>query len=146
MQNYHQPIASRTEPRPAPPPVIKYPIEDLDLPPKRNGVVRPELQFFTDEMATYIKGGRNVMFEDIEISSMGMLLEVWNTLNVQCEVYTLDSFTFDDFVDAMRYEYTDTRCELLEEVHCAVLKLLVDSKGNMTTAKNAIPDMKPETE
>ena len=97
-------------------------------------------------MAQYIKEGRKTMFEDIEISSMGMLLEVWNTLNVQCEVYYVDSFTFDDFVDAMRYKAIETPCELLEEVHCAVLKLLVDSKGNMTTAKGAIPDMKPEIE
>jgi hypothetical protein len=137
---HHQPIASRTEPRPPPPPVIKYPIEDLDIAPKRNGVVRPTLEFFTDEMATFVKDGRRSSFEDIEMQSMGMLLEVWNTLNVQCEVYVLDSFTFDDFVDAMRYQSTDSSCELLEEVHCAVLKLLVDDKGKMTLSKNALPD------
>ena len=80
MQNYHQPIASRVEPRAPPPPVIKYPIEDLDIAPKRNGVVRPELEFFTDEMTAYIRGGRKGFFEDIDMESMGMLLEVWNTL------------------------------------------------------------------
>jgi hypothetical protein len=140
LQNYHQPIASRTEPRPPPPPVIKYPIEDLDIHPKRNGVVRPELQFFTEEMANYVKDGRKTSFDDIEMQSMGMLLEVWNTLNVQCEVYVLDSFTFDDFVDAMRFDYSDVPCEILEEVHCAVLKLLVDDKGKVTLSKNALPD------
>lgn len=141
MQNYHQPIASRTEPRPPPPPVIKYPIEDLEIAPKRNGVVRPELEFFTEEMSTYVREGRQAAFDDIEMQSMGMLLEVWNTLNVQCEVYVLDSFTFDDFVDAMRYQYLDSACELLEEVHCAILKLLVDDKGKMTLSKNALPDV-----
>ncbi|KXT17528.1 hypothetical protein AC579_3223 [Pseudocercospora musae] len=128
--NYHQQqMATRMEPRPAPPPVIKYPIEDLDLPPKRNGTTRPELKFFTEEMTEYVRGGRKIYLDDIEMESMGMLLEVWNTLNVQCEVYVLDSFTFDDFVDAMRYSELDQPCELFEEIHCAVLKLFVDEKG-----------------
>ncbi|KAK3700580.1 hypothetical protein LTR37_015909, partial [Vermiconidia calcicola] len=146
MQNHHQPLASRVEPRPPPPPIIKYPIEDLDIPPKRNGVVRPELAFFTDEMTDYIKEGRRILFQDIEFASMGMLLEVWNTLNVQCEVYVLDSFTFDDFVDAMRYHSTFPSCELLEEVHCAVLKLLVDDKGKTMLSKSALPEMVKEVE
>ena len=141
-----QPIASRMEPKQPPAPVIKYPIEDLDIAPKRNGVVRPELQFFTDEMTQYVRGSRKAAFDDIEMESMGMLLEVWNTLNVQCEVYVLDSFTFDDFVDAMRYQSEDTPCELLQEVHCAVLKLLVDDKGKVTVSKNALPEMIAESE
>lgn len=146
LQQMHQPIASRVEPKAPPPPVIKYPIEDLDVAPKRNGVVRPELSFFTDEMEEHVKRHQKVAFEDIEMESMGMLLEVWNTLNVQCEVYVLDSFTFDDFVDAMRYQSVDLPCELLEEVHCAVLKLLVDDKGKVTVPKNALPEMVTETE
>lgn len=77
---------------------------------------------------------------------MGMLLEVWNTLNVQCEVYVLDSFTFDDFVDAMRYQSVDTPCELAEEVHCAVLKTLVDDKGKSLLSKMALPEMKAKQE
>lgn len=147
MQNYQQPpLASHMEPRPPPPPVIKYPIEDLDLPPKRNGVSRPELKFFTDEMTEYIKSNRRIHLDDIEMESMGMLLEVWNTLNVQCEVYILDSFTFDDFVDAMRYSSDAPPCELLEEVHCAVLKQLVDENGKMHIGKGVLVDVVAETE
>ncbi|KAK4502393.1 hypothetical protein PRZ48_005818 [Zasmidium cellare] len=131
VQNLHHPPSNRAMDRPPPPPPIKYPIEDLDLPPKRNGVTRPELKFFTDEMAEYITKDRSLVFEDVEMSSMGMLLEVWNTLNVQCEVFVLDSFTFDDFVDAMSFQNLDTPCELLDEVHCAVLKQFVDSKGKL---------------
>ena len=56
-------------------------------------------------------------------------------------MYVLDSFTFDDFVDAMRYKSSDVPCELLEEVHCAVLKLLVDDKGKVTLSKGALPEM-----
>ena len=144
LPSQHQPIAAAQ--RQQAPPIIKYPKEDLDLPPKRNGVVRPELDFFTVEMGEHVKDRRKLAFEDIEMASMGLLLEVWNTLNVQCEVYVLDSFTFDDFVDAMRYQSTETPCELLEEVHCAVLKLLVDAKGNMTVSKGAMPDVIVESE
>lgn len=132
MQNYHHPPSSRVvDHRPPPPPPIKYPIEDLDIAPKRNGVTRPELKFFTDEMADYVTKDRRLAFDDIEMESMGLLLEVWNTLNVQCEVYVLDSFTFDDFVDAMCYQSTEIPCELFEEVHCAVLKQFVDEKGKL---------------
>ncbi|KAK5174622.1 uncharacterized protein LTR77_001703 [Saxophila tyrrhenica] len=138
--------SSRTVPRPAAPPPIKYPIEDLEIPPKRNGVVRPQLQFFTDEMENYIKRGRLTTFEDIEMESMGMLLEVWNTLNVQCEVYALDSFTFDDFIDAMRFRSDETKCVLLDEVFCATLKVLVDDKGVVNLSKGAMPEMIAESE
>ena len=142
----HNGLSSR-EHRPPPPPPIKYPIEDLDLPPKRNGVRRPELELFTPEMSAFIKQRRDVAPPiDIEWQTLGMLLEVWNTLNVQCEVYVLDSFTFDDLVDAMRYHSLDSPCELAEEVHCAVLKTLVDDKGKSLLSKNALPDMKAKQE
>lgn len=127
----HQNGHNVAQPRPPPPPVIKYPIEDLDIAPKRNGTTRPELKFFTDEMADYIKGNRQEPPSDIEMESMGMLLEVWNTLNVQCEVYQLDSFTFDDFVDAMRFQSDETKCELLEEIHCSVLGMFIDDSGKL---------------
>ena len=125
MQAYTQPVPVQRPPPQAP---IKYPIEDLDLPPKANAR-RPSLSFFTSEQAEFITSNRRTTFDDIEMASMGNLLEVWNTLNVQCEVYQLDSFTFDDFVDAMRYDEVDPPCELLEEIFCAVLKQLVDVKG-----------------
>ncbi|KAK6436116.1 hypothetical protein LTR95_007690 [Oleoguttula sp. CCFEE 5521] len=101
--------------RPPPPPVIKYPIEDTDISPKNNGVVRPPLK----------------ALPGIEMSTVGALLEVWNTLNVQAEVYVLDSFTFDDFVAAMRFQHADIKCELLEEMFCAVLKQLVTAQGTI---------------
>ena len=142
----HQAYSARNEPKAPPPPVIKYPIEDLDIEPKRDGAVRPSLEFFTDEMATYVREGRKNVLTDITMESMGMLLEVWNTLNVQCEVYVLDSFTFDDFVDAMRYHSSDPTCDLLEEMYCAVLKLLVDDKGKLALPKNTLPEMVEESE
>lgn len=139
-------IAIPTVPKVVPPPPPKYPMEDLDLPPKHNKVTRPELQFFTPEMSRYVLDGRKTSIDGIEMSSMGMLLEVWNTLNVQAEVYVLDSFVFDDFVDAMNYHAPEPPCELLNEVHCAVLKLLVDDKGKLTLSKGALPEMVVESE
>lgn len=131
-QHYHQQqLPPRTEPPRPPPPVIKYPIEDLDLPLKRNGVSRPELKFFTEEMTRHITNNRQTALTDIQMESVGMLLEVWNTLNVQAEVYVLDSFTFDDFVDAMRFSSLDTTCDLFEEAHCAVLELFIDDNGKL---------------
>ncbi|WPH02807.1 Hypothetical protein R9X50_00567500 [Acrodontium crateriforme] len=137
-----QPLASR-EQKPAAP-VIKYPIEDLDIEPKCNGVSRPKLQFFTEEMAKYVKDRRS-KFEYIDMDSMGLLLEVWNTLNVHCEVYVLDSFTFDDFVDAMGYKALNPSCELLNEAHCAVLKQLVDTDGKLLV-KGGLPEIVEDEE
>lgn len=111
---------------------------------KRDGATRPELKFFTDEMGDYIKGTRKDPPSDIEMESMGMLLEVWNTLNVQCEVYKLDSFTFDDFVDAMRFQSVDFKCELFEEVHCAVLALFIDDESGKVLVKD-LPKKAEET-
>ncbi|KAI7646470.1 hypothetical protein KC318_g19301, partial [Hortaea werneckii] len=128
-QQYNHPLASH--PKPPPPPPIRYPIEDLDVSPRRDGHARPQLKFQTDEQKEYILANRQISFENITMESQGMLLEVWNTLNVQCEVYYLDSFTFDDFVDAMQYKSSDPPCQLLEEVYCAVLNMLVDKNGKL---------------
>ncbi|KAK4561720.1 hypothetical protein LTR86_004399 [Recurvomyces mirabilis] len=129
QQGYHQPLASRMEPRPLPPPPIRYPIEDTDLPPQ--GKQRPQMDFLTDEQKAYLESGRRIEFDDVSMESTGLLLETWNTLNVQCEVYVLDSFTLDDFKDAMNYRDVDTPCELLDEVHCAVLSQIVDKNGKL---------------
>lgn len=124
---------------------VKYPIEDLDLPPKREGITRPQLNFLTEEQREFVLSGRRISFEDVSMESVGLLLEVWNTLNVQCEVYVLDSFTFDDFVDAMRYKETDQTCELLEEVFCAVLEQLVDKNGKLLV-KGGMADVVADVE
>lgn len=113
--------------RPVPP--VKYPIEDLDLAPKRNGNTRPKLKFVTPDEPTDA---------DVRPESVGKLLEVWNTLNVQCQFFDLDSFTFDDFVEAMSFSSADITCELLEEIHCAVLKQIVNEEGALQVT---LPDM-----
>ena len=106
-----------------PPPPIKYPREDLENNP--TGTVRPELKFLSDDPPTSATQTENGA-EGILQESIGLLLETWDTLNVYCEVFMLDSFTFDDYVDALQTDAEDTYSELLTEIHCALLKKLVN--------------------
>lgn len=106
---------------------IKYPIEDLKIRQPRVSVERPSLKFFSDDAPE--GAGPPEQKTGILMKSMGPLLCVWETLNVHDTIYSLDSFTLDDFVDAMRFSSDEVECELLVEVHCAVLKQIVDESG-----------------
>jgi len=52
-------------------------------------------------------------------------MSTWTFLNVFGEPLQLDFFTLDDFIDALRYTESDFPCELIVEIHCALLKALV---------------------
>ncbi|CAL5873242.1 uncharacterized protein PFLUO_LOCUS7511, partial [Penicillium psychrofluorescens] len=127
--------------RPPSPPPIKYPIEDLDLPPSSDKTHRPTLKFLMlsehdDE------GDEDLLPDDLELESVGLLLETWDILNVYCEVFHLDSFTFDDFLQAMRFSSEEIDCELFVEMHCAVLKKLVNQKNDAGGAVQiSLPDL-----
>ncbi|RDW29630.1 ATP-utilizing chromatin assembly and remodelling N-terminal-domain-containing protein [Yarrowia lipolytica] len=54
-------------------------------------------------------------------------LEVWTFINVYKEVLVLDSFTYDDFIDALRYE---GESDLLNEIHCALLSQVVGTNSD----------------
>jgi DDT domain/WSTF, HB1, Itc1p, MBD9 motif 1 len=110
---------------------IKYPIEDLELPPKGPELQRPGLKFFTDLACAGAESDGETGAGKYTSESIGPLLEIWNTLNVHNEVYILDSFTLDDFAQALRFSSRDIDCELLSEVHCAVLKQFVDENGKL---------------
>lgn len=128
-------------PKPAPPP-IKYPIEDLDVLPRKDLSVRPQLSFLTEEMSEFVQSDRTSPPSLVEMKTVGMLLEIWNTLNVQAEPYKIDSFTFDDFFDAMAFttESENTECQLLNEAFCAVMKQLVDTEGNLQVSLPQMPE------
>ncbi|GMG08161.1 unnamed protein product [Aspergillus oryzae] len=135
-------IVKTETPRPPSPPPIKYPIEDLDIAPDREKKKqRPTLAFLkVDE--TDSPDDEDLLHDDIDMKSVGLLLETWNTLNVYCEVFQLDSFTFDDFLQAMRFSSEDVDCELFVEVHCAVLKKLVNSEKDENGAVQiSLPDL-----
>ncbi|KAF3483322.1 DDT domain-containing protein [Arthroderma uncinatum] len=128
-------VIKQKSPTPPPPP-IKYPIEDLDLPPVNDRQPRPALKFLNEEEGS-----------GINMSSIGSLLETWNTLNVYCEVFQLDSFTFDDFVEAIQFSSDDVDCELLVEMHCAVLKTLVNAESDQDGAVQiSLPPLPEEDE
>ncbi|RFU29691.1 hypothetical protein B7463_g6624, partial [Scytalidium lignicola] len=129
---------------PPPPPPIKYPIEDLQLSPKPGPPKRPQLKYFSqdvpDEKAKVTDG------KGILMKSVGPLLEVWDTLNVYCEVFKLDSFTFDDFVEALQFSAEDVDCELFVEIHCAALKLLVNSEAEGGKVQVQLPEIDEESD
>ena len=125
MVNGFHPIAAKGQPKPAAPPPPKYPIEDLEIPPTRDGTHRPPLKYLSEQTPTegQVSDGAG---SGIAMESVGLLLETWNTLNVYCEVFQLDSFTFDDYVEALQFTSAEIQCELLVEIHCAILKKLVN--------------------
>lgn len=104
-------------------------IEDLELPWKK-GQQRPDLKFFSKDVPKSAKTSNKD--SNILMKSVGPLLQIWDTLNVHTGpegMFPLDSFTFDDFVEAMIITSPDVECELFDEIHCAVLKQLVDDDG-----------------
>jgi hypothetical protein len=131
---------------PPPPPPIKYPIEDLQVAPRFDGPKRPPLRFFSQD--TPLDGEELPPKEGngILMKSVGPLLESWDTLNVYCEIFKLDSFTFDDFVEAMQFSSDDVDCELFVEVHCAALKMLVQSEADGGAIQVKLPEIEEEEE
>lgn len=132
-------VVVKSESRPSSPP-IRYPIEDLELAPSYDKNHRPTLKFLmlgeTDD-----DGAEDLLPDDLEPESVGLLLETWDTLNVYCEVFQLDSFTFDDFIQAMRFSSEEIDCELFVEVHCAILKKLVNSEDEDGAIQVSLPDL-----
>jgi hypothetical protein len=148
MPPQHTPAGAMIQPPPPPPP-IKYPIDDLDVEPVRDGTHRPILKFVTKEQCHDAKDSDHVI-AGLRQENVGLLLETWNTLNVYCQVLKLDSFTFDDFVEALKFSSLDAECELLVEVHCALLKQLVkaenDENGAIQISLPDLPDLDEEEE
>lgn len=131
------PIYAQQEPPPPPPPP-KYPIEDLQLDPR--GRVRPKLKYMCRDPPVAIED-KAPLGDKVLMKSVGPLLETWDTLNVYCEIFTLDSFTFDDFVEAMLVASEDVPCQLFDEIHCAVLKILVSSESEGGKVQIQLPEL-----
>lgn len=138
----HSTVVRAPTPTPPPPPP-KYPIEDLQLGPKE-GSVRPRLKFMCNDPPTKTKNGVELSYDHIHMSSVGSLLETWDTLNVYCEIFQLDSFTFDDFVEAMSVASEEVPVQLFEEIHCSVLKILVDSESEGGKVRITLPEVEEE--
>ncbi|EFQ27106.1 hypothetical protein CGRA01v4_07588 [Colletotrichum graminicola] len=146
----NQPLPhSMTAPEPPPPPPPpKYPIEDLQV-PLREGVVRPPLAFLCKDPPTtsdFAVNGSAGVRDKLSMKSVGSFLETWDTLNVYCEIFKLDSFTFDDFVEAMCVASEDTKVQMFEEIHCAVLKQIVSAEADGGKVNVQLPELDDEEE
>jgi hypothetical protein len=120
--------------------VVKYPCEDLEIKQPKTDPVRPTLKFFSDDVPDGVDAPADDKKTGILMKSLGPLLCAWETLNVHDTVYMLDSFTFDDFVNAMRFADEETECELFVEVHCSILKQIISSSGKFQTALPKMAD------
>lgn len=126
---------------PPPPPPPKYPIDDLSLEPSR--FVRPPLKFMCKDPPVKLET-ESTFGDGIQMKSVGNFLETWVTLNVYCEIFHLDSFTFDHFVEAMQVASEDVKVQLFHEIHCAVLKILVQSEADGGRVQFRLPELEPE--
>ena len=136
QQQQSAPVAKPFEP-------IKYPIEDLEISQPRLSTVRPPLKFFSDDVPEGVEAPPTETRTGILMKSIGPLLCAWETLNVHDTIYMLDSFTFDDFADAMRFSSEEQECELFIEVHCSVLKQIINENGKLQAP---LPNMAEEEE
>lgn len=128
---------------PTPPPPPKYPIEDLEL-PLREGIVRPAMSFLCRDPPDQNINGHthgSLPNNQLDMDSIGPLLETWDTLNVYCEIFKLDSFTFDDFVEAMCVVSEQVPVQLIDEIHCSVLKVIVDSEADGGKVRITLPQL-----
>ncbi|KAK7431803.1 hypothetical protein QQZ08_001744 [Neonectria magnoliae] len=142
--NHHDqgPPQREPTPPPPPPPPPKYPIEDLQLEP-RDDRKRPPLKYMCANPPVQVENG-DAVDNDIDMDSIGPLLETWDTLNVYCEVFKLDSFTFDDFVQTMRVASEQVPVQLFDEIHCSVLKVLVDSEADGGKVRITLPEIEED--
>ncbi|ATY64414.1 chromatin assembly and remodeling factor [Cordyceps militaris] len=132
--------SERSSPLPPPPP--KYPIEDLQLDPNPDNP-RPAIKFMCRD-APADKGNDDPLRNDVEMKAVGLLLETWDTLNVYCEIFKLDSFTFDDFVEAMSIASERTRIQLFDEIHCSLLSIMVDSSQDGGKVRIPLPEIEED--
>ena len=124
------------------PPPIKYPIDDLEVTPTRDGTHRPTMKY----LSQHLPNGTDNPFQlyGIQMQSVGPLLETWNTMNVFCQVLFLDSFTFDDYLECLHVTSATVECELFTEIHCALLKLLVEDESDGGDILVTLPDFPEE--
>ncbi|KAI5796398.1 DDT domain-containing protein [Peziza echinospora] len=128
-------------PKPPPPVVIRYPIEDLQVQPKADAPKRPKLHFISHLPERAVSTIGNVALDE---NIPHFLLETWVFLNIYCEPFLLDSFTFDDYLEAMQFSSEEADCELVVEIHCALLKSLV-GEGDNGRIEISLPEL-PESD
>ncbi|KAI9886506.1 MAG: hypothetical protein M1823_001686 [Watsoniomyces obsoletus] len=135
-------LGVKSHPIPAPPPPVKYPIEDLEVPPIRDGTHRPALAYLSQDDPRGDE--RSDDPHGLSMKSVGPLLETWNTLNVFCQVLFLDSFTFDDYLECLFLVPEEVETELYAEIHCALLKVMVEEESEGGEVLIKLPELPDE--
>lgn len=59
---------------------------------------------------------------------IGTILETWHFLNTYSEALALNTFTFDYYLDALRFDDEEVECNLINEIHCSLLCGLMGTK------------------
>ena len=80
--------------------------------------------------------------DSIDNGFLGDVMSTWTFLNVFGEPLHLDTFTLDDYIDALRYQEPEFPCELVTEIHCALLKSLV-TEGEPAECLVTLPTHRP---
>lgn len=132
VRQHNAPIA------PPAPPEPKYPREDLEVKPKSSSGTKPQLRFQKNDRLDLDPEEDMQNIENISSTCVGKALSIWSTLNIHSRFFVIDSFTYDNFIDAMLYKSSEAPCELFEEVHCAILKSIVNKQGE---AEAVLPSM-----
>jgi hypothetical protein len=83
-----------------------------------------------DEIANYLSEINRL--SATRLGSIQEALQTWAFINIYHSVLGIDTFTFDDFVYAMGWNYDQYqkygRCELVDEIWCAVLGAVVSNE------------------
>ncbi|KAK4047347.1 hypothetical protein OIO90_006206 [Microbotryomycetes sp. JL221] len=108
--------ATRDLPTPATPPVLKYPIEDLDL-------VRLNLASRNARRGS-ITRPRPKQTLPVSQDIFGKFVSLWSNLNVFARCLGLSTFTLDDFAQALNHSKPEPTCSLIVELHASLTNII----------------------
>lgn len=64
-------------------------------------------------------------------TSMSDVFEVWMFINMFHEAFIIDTFTFDDFLNALQWKDSKKKCPLLLEIFCSLLSGIINKDGQL---------------
>lgn len=126
----------------APPEPVKYPREDLEVPLNSSSGTKPPLRSQKNDRLDLDPEEDMQNIDCVSSTCVGKALSIWSTLNIHSKFFVIDSFTYDNFIDAMLYNSSEAPCELFEEVHCAILKSIVNKQGEAEATMPSMRDLR----
>ncbi|CCH45669.1 Imitation switch two complex protein 1 [Wickerhamomyces ciferrii] len=104
-----------------------FKVKEATPPPKRT--IEEDLSQPVESLTTRPKPQKITIIDDV----IQEALESWTFLNVYRSPLMLDTFTFDDFITAMKWNNKNKQCTLLNEIFCAVLSAFITEKSTDLT-------------